>query len=678
MSLKEIVHRCFRLVRYGYDAFMYRRGWVSKSGVNVNAAHVQLFDKRNSIRSGDRSVPENLNQYRSLWLENTVQLFDPGKQYPLGQPVQWLVDPATRIKTPMKFGRSIDYRDDQTVGEIKYLWEVGRHQFLVPMAICVASDKDEVLKARLESHLSTWMEQNPVGMGIHWCSSLELALRLISWSFIHSILQSGGMKNGLFDLNCDAEQLGVHIRSQVAFIVGNYSRYSSSNNHLIGELTGVWMTCNVFDLGGNGIRWRESAYAELNNEIQLQTHDDGVNKEQAVYYHLWSLEYFWLVWSVAKRYEYAVTPAFEEQLLNMIVFLQAMCTQTNMPSQIGDADGGVVARFNPDISDNVYESLLASISQALGRENVSSPVSTDKYSKAYWYALISSQSDISSMIERYKKTRVKSARNTVFKSGGYYKLQGEKSHLLYKAGPFGYLSTGAHGHADALSVTLAIDGNWWLVDPGTYTYHSSAEWRNYFRGTAAHNTLCVNQSDQSEIAGDFLWSRKTDAHVQDIEMNDHLSPSCIASVTGSHSGYADQGVEHERTVKSDGAHRFEIHDLIVLQDQAEACDLQLSFHFHPDVMLKQLDTHRWLATRQDSPMSLTLELPEHFSWDVKNGAHRPIAGWYSETYGVKTPSNALLGRTLLSKEHRLNSNRYRTSLIVHDSDGYLVTNGVSR
>ncbi|CAN0490390.1 unnamed protein product, partial [Hapterophycus canaliculatus] len=186
--------------------------------------------------------------------------------------------------------RSIDYRDDQTGGEIKYLWELGRHQFLVPMAIRVADHKDELVKARLESHLSSWMEQNPIGMGIHWCSSLELSLRLISWSFIHSILQSGEMKNGIFDLNCNSQQLGIHIHSQVKFVVGNYSRYSSSNNHLIGELTGVWMACNVFDLGPKGARWRASALAELHAEIQLQTHDDGVNREQAVYYHLWSLE----------------------------------------------------------------------------------------------------------------------------------------------------------------------------------------------------------------------------------------------------------------------------------------------------------------------------------------------------------------------------------------------------
>ena len=683
MSIQEIVHRCLRVARYGYDLVMYRCKWVSPGGINLHAADEALFDCRDAMSIGNETPLECLEHYRSLWLNNTIHLFDDRKQYSLGQTVQWLVDPETRITTPLRFGRSIDYRDDQSVGEIKYLWELGRHQFLVPMAIRIAANKDDLVKARLESHLSSWIEQNPIGMGIHWCSSLELSLRLISWSFIHSILQRGGMKNGIFDLNCDEQQLGVHILAQLKFVVSNYSRYSSSNNHLIGELTGVWMACNVFDLGAKGRRWRESAFAELHREIQLQTHEDGVNKEQAVYYHLWSLEYFWLAWSVAKRYKHTVLPAYEEHLVDMIVFLKSMCASTDAPSQIGDADGGVVSRFSPDICENVYQSFLESVVKVLASDAAQSCIGHGVYSKAYWYSRIVEQADLSSIVDLYNGKLEKIESVDVFNSGGYYKLRGQDCHLLYKAGPFGYLSTGAHGHADALSVTFALCGRWWLVDPGTYTYHSSGEWRNYFRGTAAHNTLCVNQSNQSDIAGDFLWSKKTDAHVQNVksnrcESNKQLSASYIASVTGSHSGYSDLGVEHERTVRCDGAHTFEILDRVVLDHETSECDLQLSFHFHPEIYLKQLDTHRWLATRQDSSTSLALDLPEFFEWEVKRGCDSPIAGWYSETYGAKTPSNTLLGRNRLKKRDSSQSSLFRTVLLVQGSDACTVNDGVSR
>lgn len=678
MSVQEIFHRCWRLVCYVKDSIMFRHGWVSQTGANMRGSERLLFGRSKLMDKDSDKLPlDHLEPYRSFWLGNTVQLFDPDKQYQLGDSIQWLVDPKTRITTPLRFGRSIDYRDDQTVGEIKYLWELGRHQFLIPMAVCVATDKDELVKIRLESHLSSWMEQNPVGLGIHWCSSLELSLRLISWSFIHSILQSGGMRNGIFDLNCNAQLLGVHIYSQVQFIVGNYSRFSSSNNHLIGELTGVWMACNIFDLGAKGRRWRDSAFDELHREIRLQTHDDGVNKEQAVYYHLWSLEYFWLAWSIAKRYGYPVSTAYEEYLVDMIVFLKTMCFSNGLPSQIGDADSGVVSRFNPDISENVYQSLLDPITSVLTDDTQQSSNKMDAYSKAYWYKQIVTQTDVSSISEIYKNKLAKCDTKVAFESGGYFVLQAQDSRMLLKAGPFGYLSTGAHGHADALSVTLAVEDQWWLVDPGTFTYHSSDEWRNYFRSTAAHNTMCVNQSNQSDIAGDFLWSKKTDARIHCVESGTNGSQSRISRVTGSHSGYRDEGVEHERTVKCDGVRTFEIHDLVSRDGGVSECSLQLSFHFHPAINLKQLDTHRWRASRQNSALSLIIELPEKFDWVVKCGSQRPIAGWYSEIYGVKTPSHSLLGIALLKDGESSKTNLYRTSLVIHELDGSELNDGVT-
>ena len=72
--------------------------------------------------------------------------------------------------------------------------------------------------------------------------------------------------------------------------------------------------------------------------------------------------------------------------------------------------------------------------------------------------------------------------------------------LVMDFGPLGLGSTAAHGHADALSLWLSIDGEYFLIDAGTYAYHSHPEWRTFFRSTAAHNTVCVDGRSQSEIA----------------------------------------------------------------------------------------------------------------------------------------------------------------------------------
>ena len=52
-----------------------------------------------------------------------------------------------------------------------------------------------------------------------------------------------------------------------------------------------------------------------------------------------------------------------------------------------------------------------------------------------------------------------------------------------------------HGHCDALSVILNVNGKNLLIDPGTYTYTGDQEWRAYFRGSSAHNTVTVDEQD---------------------------------------------------------------------------------------------------------------------------------------------------------------------------------------
>jgi hypothetical protein len=63
------------------------------------------------------------------------------------------------------------------------------------------------------------------------------------------------------------------------------------------------------------------------------------------------------------------------------------------------------------------------------------------------------------------------------------------------AGPIG---DGGHGHYDQLSVEMAGGGRTLVVDPGRYTYADDGTgWRQRFKGTAAHNTVCVDGLDQT-------------------------------------------------------------------------------------------------------------------------------------------------------------------------------------
>src|ERR1700731_4936296 len=105
-----------------------------------------------------------------------------------------------------------------------------------------------------------------------------------------------------------------------------------------------------------------------------------------------------------------------------------------------------------------------------------------------------------------------------FEEGGYSVVRetraGRRVRFVLDHGPLGYLSIAAHGHADANAVTLSLDDRPILVDPGTYLYHSCGKWRDWFRGTRAHNTLNVQGADQSIISGPFNWPHKARAWLE--------------------------------------------------------------------------------------------------------------------------------------------------------------------
>ncbi len=138
-----------------------------------------------------------------------------------------------------------------------------------------------------------------------------------------------------------------------------------------------------------------------------------------------------------------------------------------------------------------------------------------------------------------------------FPNAGYYILgdrfeTNREVRIVADAGPLGYLSIAAHGHADALSFTLSVGGKEILIDPGTYAYHTQRVWRDYFKGTSAHNTVRVDGVDQSVSGGNFLWVKHAQAQV------DRASSARRSSIAGPRVTTATRGLKHPVT------HRREI------------------------------------------------------------------------------------------------------------------------
>jgi hypothetical protein len=96
------------------------------------------------------------------------------------------------------------------------------------------------------------------------------------------------------------------------------------------------------------------------------------------------------------------------------------------------------------------------------------------------------------------------------------------------AGGFGPFQAG-HSHSDALSLVARWGAEELLIDPGTYTYVADGRWRDWFRGSAAHNTIRVDGLDQATAAGPFAWKGRPRVEVlqwSSTQEHDYLDAVC--------------------------------------------------------------------------------------------------------------------------------------------------------
>jgi hypothetical protein len=233
--------------------------------------------------------------------------------------------------------------------------------------------------------------------------------------------------------------------------------------------------------------------------------------------------------------------------------------------------------------------------------------------------------------------------------------------LLIDAGPQG-AATAGHGHADALSLCLNLDGQPVLIDPGTCEYVGSNNDRQKFRGTSSHNTLQVDAADQAEPAGPFGWTR-----LPHVQAERWIIGESFDLFQGSHNGYCrfPSPVSHRRWVFSRKG------EFYLIRDRAEGNGqhrLDLFWHLAPvgaqGLRVVPVQGHGWQEELVPS------------SWSPVYGRQEPapvlhfgtVANLPAEFVTLLVPGRAGVGELSAVRAQETGSvrgYRYRTSKEVH-------------
>lgn len=628
MSSREIAFRGARAVRLEAERLANRAGWRPRANGEPSPGP-RLFpeiDARLVAAAGAEA--DELDRYCA----GTLRMF--GRDWNVGESPAWNRDPETGVEVGLAFGKLIDYRDARTFGDCKTLWELGRFTMAVPLALGFAATGRERYLHKLGADIDGWIEQCPFGRGPHWVSSLEAALRLIAWGLAHEILRAADRERGLFSISRRPVDLADSIYQHCWFIRSYLSEHSSANNHLIGELTGLLFGSAVFPFEGRSAAWRRYAIGRLGEEALRQNHADGVNKEQAVYYHLWVLEYLLLAQGVARHFEPKLPESVGALTGRMIAFVLALLEPHRLePPQIGDSDDGRAVHLSANPASNVYRWLadFAADDPVDARSLFYRQLLGERHRAIREHASGAFAAGAFAGGEGGRDGAAGAAQTLVFPEGGYVVFRSPCCHVVFDVGPLGYGAIAAHGHADCLSLNVAFDGIWWLCDPGTYAYHTLPLWRDFFRSTRAHNTVAVDGLDQSEMGGAFLWLRKARAG----QVATGVDGDGWRWAENGHDGFARLGVTHVRRVAIDPhGTRIRVRDSLVGRGEH---DVLVGFQLDPRIDAV-LDPSTRLLTASFGTARMRLRFDSGFSAAVRRGSESPPAGWYSEHLGVKRPA----------------------------------------
>ena len=418
------------------------------------------------------------------------------------------------------------------------------------------------------------------------------------------------------------------------FIRGHLSFYSSANNHLLGEYMGLFVASVTWPVWPESRKWQVFAKRGLEREALKQNAEDGVNREQGIWYHHEVADMMLLCGLIGRANGDEFSARFWQRLESMLEFILSMMAYGHHVPMIGDADDAVMVRLGMD-NVNVYQSLLATGAVIYERDDFRLKAGGFD-DKSRWLLGDEAATRFRDIPAIGEVAGIRRA----FPDGGYYvlgdQLDTEKeTRLIVDGGELGYLSIAAHGHADALSFTLFVAGNEILTDPGTYAYHTQKKWRDFFRGTSAHNTVRVDGVDQSVSGGNFLWIRHAKARCTRVETGDE-----IETWVGEHDGYTrlDDSVVHCRTIIFDKT-RMVIH----VRDTLRCINkhkVEIFWHFAEVCAVAVEGTQ---VTARVGKVTVWMCL-QHPVWvpQYLMGCDEPPQGWVSRKFDEKVPAPCVI------------------------------------
>jgi uncharacterized heparinase superfamily protein len=430
---------------------------------------------------------------------------------------------------------------DWEVAEMPKLWCYNLHYF----DFITDPDCSPELAGRL---IESWIAGNPPGAPNAW-EPYAVSKRIVNWVKHFIAVSATG----------EIPQDWCRSLHQQAAWLERDLEYHILANHFFKNAVALFFAGLFFE-GKDAARWLDKALKILRKETPEQFLADGGHYERSLLYHAIMLEDLLDLLKLAKGTS-GLLPEGDLALLRAtanraVAFLEDLLYPDGEIPLFNDAAFGIAPR--PAV-------LLDYAALVLERPRRAPAVGPEMIMKA---------------------------------ESGYFGARSGGDMVLIDCGPMGPDYQPGHGHCDILSYELCLDGRRVVVDSGMHDY-DLGELRSYLRSTAAHNTLRIDDAEQSEIWHAFRVGRRArPLKAQMAPDGDHAY-----LFQGGHDGYERLPgiVLHHREIRFGKDGRLDVSDRVSGLGRHK---IESYLHIHPDFEVKRRGTREVQLSRDGVPVAM--------------------------------------------------------------------------
>jgi uncharacterized heparinase superfamily protein len=419
-----------------------------------------------------------------------------------------------------------------------------------------------------ESLLERWIAENPPGAGVGW-DPYPVSRRVVNWikwSLDGNPLTPGARQSLAVQLRWLYERVEFHLQG----------------NHVLANAKAL-VHGGLYFAGEEPERWLRRGLSLMRREIAEQVLPDGGHFERSTMYHAGFVEDLLDTIAVMHAYGHAVDGPWRETIARMMSWLDAMSHPDMGIAFFNDAAFGIA----PEPAQ--LRGFAARLS-----------ISLEAFERAGLHRLLPS---------------------------GYVSMDLPPFFLVCDIAPIGPDHLPAHAHADTLSFEMSFNGRRVLVNSGTSEYGLGAE-RQRQRGTAAHNTLVIDDENSSEVWAGFRVARRSRARLLGIRCEES-----VLGAVGEHNGYRRlRGRNVHRRSWTLNARGVLIEDTVEGSFRSAKC----FFHLHPEIRVERgRGTELQLIDSRGEPLEIRFE---------GAAAVEVVDSTWHPQFGVALPNRCIVAR----------------------------------